>query len=155
MRHLGRLDSGRITSTIKGDAMQVTINASTYELTREGIEGDLATRTPEPVTTYWVDVAGRRFPVKQVLSAATGLTNRDFDSGRAQSVLRRLGFDVQSSAPGARGRVPGSTRAFAGVEWGLATSPGGYEEAPLASSICPAARTVSARPSARGRLTRP
>lgn len=110
--------------------MQVTINASTYELTKEGIEVDLASRTPEPVTTYWVDVVGRQFPVKQVLSAATGLANRDFDSGRAQSVLRRLGFDVQSSAPGARGRVPGSTRAFAGVEWGLATSPDGYEEAP-------------------------
>ncbi len=110
--------------------MQVTINASTYELSKEGIEIDLASRTPEPLTTYWVDVAGRRFPVKQVLSAATGLTNRDFDSGRAQSVLRRLGFDIQSSAPGARGRVPDSTRAFAGVEWGLATSPDGYEEAP-------------------------
>lgn len=110
--------------------MQVTINASTYELTKEGIEVVLASRTPEPVTTYWVNVADRRFPVKQVLSAATGLTNRDFDSGRAQSVLRRLGFDVQSSAPGARGRVPGSTRTFAGVEWGLATSPDGYEEAP-------------------------
>ena len=110
--------------------MQFTINRSTHELTRDGVESALSTRTPGAVTTYSVEIGGRRFPVKQVISEATGLTNDEFGSQRAQSILRELGYEVLSTAPGARGRIPQSTRTFAGVSWGLAESEAGYEEAP-------------------------
>lgn len=114
----------------KGDIVQFTINRATYELTRESVESALLARAPGAVSTYSVEVGGRRFPVKQAIAEATGLTNRDFDSQRAQSVLRDLGFVVLSSAPGERGRIPQSTRTFGGVSWGLAESEAGYEEAP-------------------------
>ncbi|QHC68150.1 AAA domain-containing protein [Rathayibacter sp. VKM Ac-2759] len=110
--------------------MRFTIRGTTYELTREQVEVILATTLPDEVSTYFVEVEGRRYPVKQVLAEATDLNKRDFDSGLAQRVLKGLGFEVLSTAPGARGRVPGSTRSFGGVEWGLAESENGYEEAP-------------------------
>ncbi|MDY0914855.1 AAA family ATPase [Rathayibacter festucae] len=110
--------------------MQFTIKGTTYELTREQVEGILATTTPDEVSTYFVEVDSHRYPVKQVIAEASDLSKRDFDSGLAQRVLRGLGFEVLSTAPGARGRVPGSTRSFGGVEWGLAQSENGYEAAP-------------------------
>jgi len=108
----------------------VIIKGKTFDLTKEAVEAAVAGLEPGPATTYTTVVAGRAYPVKQVLAVATGLNHRDFDSGRAQSVLSRLGFEILSSAPGARGRVSGSTRSFAGVEWGLAHSEQGYDEAP-------------------------
>ncbi|KQQ05897.1 MULTISPECIES: AAA family ATPase [unclassified Rathayibacter] len=110
--------------------MQFTIKGTTYELTRQQVEGILATTPPDEVSTYFMEVGGRRYPVKQVLAEATDLSKRDFGSGLAQRVLKGLGFVVLSTVPGARGRIPGSTRSFGGVEWGLAESENGYEEAP-------------------------
>lgn len=110
--------------------MQFTIKGAAYELTRQEVEGILVTTLPDEPSIYFVEVEDRRFPVKQVLAEATGLSKRDFDSGLAQRVLKGLGFEVLSTAPGARGRVPGSTRSFGGVEWGLAESGSGYEQAP-------------------------
>lgn len=130
----------------KGDEVQFTIQGTTYELTREQVESVLASTSPDEVSTYFVEVAGRRYPVKQVLAEATGLSKRDFDSGLAQRVLKGLGFEVLSTAPGARGRVPGSTRSFGGVEWGLAESENGYEEAPSGKLHLPDCAHGVARP---------
>lgn len=109
--------------------MQFTINSTTYELTREQVESTLAGAAPDEVSTYSVEVGGNRFPVKQVISEVTDLHRSEFTSGLAQRVLTGLGFLVLSTAPGARGRISGSTRSFDGVEWGLAASERGYEEA--------------------------
>jgi 5-methylcytosine-specific restriction protein B len=83
--------------------MQFTINGARYDLTREGVESALATLEPESVHIYSVEVDGRRFPVKQVLADVTGLSTTDFDSTRAQRVLRSLGFDVLGSTDAATG----------------------------------------------------
>jgi 5-methylcytosine-specific restriction protein B len=83
--------------------MQFTINGARYDLTREGVESVLATLEPASVHTYSVEVGGRRFPVKQVLADVTGLSTTDFDSTRAQRVLRSLGFDVLGGTDGATG----------------------------------------------------
>lgn len=74
--------------------MEFTIDGTRYDLTRAGVEAGLATREPETVHTYSVEVDGRRFPVKQVLAVATGLSTTDFDSTRAQRILRSLGFQL-------------------------------------------------------------
>lgn len=113
----------------EGDEVQFTINGATYELTREQVESTLARTAPAEVSTYSVEVSGSRFPVKQVISEVTGLQRSEFTSGQAQRVLTGLGFLVLSTAPGAQGRISGSTRSFDGVEWGLAASEHGYEEA--------------------------
>ncbi|WP_445337115.1 McrB family protein [Clavibacter sp. CFBP 8614] len=86
--------------------MEFTINGERYDLTRAGVESVLASLEPEEVRTYFVEVDGRRFPVKQVLAEATGLSAAAFDSGRAQRILRSVGFDVL----GVSGAVTESTR---------------------------------------------
>jgi 5-methylcytosine-specific restriction protein B len=110
--------------------MNVIIKGIAFELTRESVERMLSGQEPSAISTYSAIVGGRPFPVKQILSAATGLGHDEFDSGRAQSILKRLGFDVVSGTPMERRLVPGSDRTFAGIAWGLAESDGGYEEAP-------------------------
>ncbi|MBT1636777.1 AAA family ATPase [Clavibacter michiganensis] len=74
--------------------MVFTINGVRYDLTRAGVEAAVATLEPDAVHTYFIEVEGRRFPVKQVLAEATGLRHRPFDSGHAQRIFRSLGFDV-------------------------------------------------------------
>jgi 5-methylcytosine-specific restriction protein B len=109
--------------------MQFTINRARYDLTREGVESALATLEPESVDTYSVEVEGRRFPVKQVLAVATGLSTEDFGSTRAQRVLRSLGFDVLGGTDAATGpsrlarRVAVSEAASAVLHGGLRRQP--------------------------------
>jgi len=47
---------------------------------------------PEPITSHFVVVAGRRFPPKQVVSEITGLDRADFTTHQARRTLIRLGF---------------------------------------------------------------
>lgn len=87
-----------------------------FDLSAELVEKAVSRLDPEPIHEHYVAVAGRRFPVKQVLAAATGLDRADFTSHQARSVLRRLGLPVyrlgasttSSAAPGARGPHDGA-----------------------------------------------
>lgn len=99
--------------------MKVTINGSVFDITPEDVEMAVAGHPPDTISTYWTVIGGRRFPIKQVLSLVTGLTHARFDSGRAQQVLRRLGFDVLSegstdgAAPAKTGRAERSAISLA------------------------------------------
>lgn len=75
----------RITSRIAGRS---------FELDSSSIERALEDTLPAPIKDHFVVVAGRRFPVKQVVSAVTGLDRADFTTHQARSLLRRLGFTV-------------------------------------------------------------
>jgi hypothetical protein len=53
---------------------------------------------PEPFkgkAKYYVEFRERRYPIKQVLSAATGLPKVSFTTMHAYRVLRELGFEVK------------------------------------------------------------
>ncbi|MCJ1696729.1 AAA family ATPase [Rathayibacter caricis] len=108
--------------------MQFTIDGNPYELTRESVEAALGAVEPAAVTKYSVEALGRRWPVKQVLAVATGLTTKPFDSGKAQRVLAQLGFAVEGELA-ARTPLDSSQRTFDGVNWSLASSEDGYLEA--------------------------
>jgi hypothetical protein len=49
---------------------------------------------PAEIRDHFVEIRGRRYPVKQALGAATGLDLSDFTSQHARSALRRLGLPV-------------------------------------------------------------
>lgn len=91
-----------VSFTLAGQAF--TLSASTI---RAAVSGHVA----DPVHTYWVSIEDREWPVKQVLSLATGLGAHDFQSSSAQRQLKNLGFTVeirvdrntkQASGPSAR-----------------------------------------------------
>lgn len=76
-----------------------------YSLTRGEIVSALSCRTPEDIFEYWVEIDGKEWPVKQVLSLATGLANTGFNSTRAQRLLKKLGFEVKSTVKRKRARA--------------------------------------------------
>lgn len=80
-----------------------------FRLSSADVVDSLAGHHPEQVTTYFVDIAGERWPVKQVLSLALGLERSAFQSQTSRRVLERLGFVVgrdEDTTPTARLRQP-------------------------------------------------
>jgi len=75
--------------------MRFTLDGEPFELTPQLVQSRLDGHAPENVRDYWVEVDGRRWPVKQVISLATGVTKRQrFQSQSSQRWLRNLGFTV-------------------------------------------------------------
>jgi hypothetical protein len=68
-----------------------------YSLSREQVESALQNKTPEPGRRHFVTVHGRRYPVKQALASALGLSRLDFTTQEARDKLTRLGFPVSES----------------------------------------------------------
>lgn len=78
-------ERGSITFTLDGDRR---------ELSRETVIASLEGRVPGNVLTYWVDIGGVRWPVKQVLSLALGVDTKQFQSWDARRRLEALGFEI-------------------------------------------------------------
>ncbi|HEX5267424.1 MAG TPA: hypothetical protein VFW24_11680 [Acidimicrobiales bacterium] len=96
-----------------------------FDLTPSEVEERLVRVDPEPIRDHYAVVAGRRYPVKQVMGAVTGLDRADFTTHQARAVLRRLGFGVyrRSSAsvtpePAAPGPKGGAEAALLGPYMG-------------------------------------
>ncbi|MGE3780122.1 MAG: hypothetical protein AB7F89_23235, partial [Pirellulaceae bacterium] len=54
---------------------------------------------PLAARTHVASVEGERYPVKQVVAAATGLDPLDFNTNQARNWLRQLGFAVERLPP--------------------------------------------------------
>lgn len=79
--------------------MHFTLDGESFELTPELVLRSLEGHAPEDVRTYWVEVDGTRWPVKQVISLATGIANRKrFQSQNSRRLLRNLGFTIGSGS---------------------------------------------------------
>lgn len=75
--------------------MEFTLDGQRFELTPELVRARLNDRVPEDVREYWVEIDGVRWPVKQVISLATGVTNRRrFQSQDSRRWLQNLGFRI-------------------------------------------------------------
>lgn len=79
--------------------MRFTLDGEPFDLTPEFVRSRLDGHIPENVRHYWVDVDGTRWPVKQVISLATGVSDRQrFQSQSSQRWLRNLGFTIGSGS---------------------------------------------------------
>ncbi len=72
--------------------MRVTIDGEQVELDAARGRRELAGRSPEVIRKHWVEIDGVRWPVKQILSLAAGISRPSFISHTAVRHLRRLGF---------------------------------------------------------------
>lgn len=81
--------------------MEFTLDGGRFDLTPELVRARLGDEVPEDVREYWVDIDGVRWPVKQVISLATGVTNRRrFQSQDSRRWLQNLGFRIgQGGSP--------------------------------------------------------
>ncbi|MCC6053905.1 MAG: hypothetical protein LM589_01095 [Thermosphaera sp.] len=78
--------------------MVFTIRGRTFSISREDVERVLEKLDPEPLrgrAKYYIEYRGKRYPIKQVVSAVTGLPRVAFTAMHAYRVLTALGFEVK------------------------------------------------------------
>ncbi len=71
-----------------------TIGGAVFSLTREEVERKLKGINPEVVHQVYVEVNGRKYPVKQALAEVIGLMRSGFTTQDAVRVFRRLSFPL-------------------------------------------------------------
>jgi len=79
-----------------------TIRGRTFSISREDVERVLEKLDPEPLrgrAKYYIEYRGRRYPIKQVISAVTGLPRVAFTAMHAYRILTALGFEVKELSP--------------------------------------------------------
>lgn len=74
--------------------MELTLAGMKFDLNIEDILKKMQGIQPEIIRTHAVNLDGKLYPVKQVLSVATGLSKADFNSHQAHQILRGVGFEV-------------------------------------------------------------
>lgn len=76
--------------------MRIILRGKAYDISRQDIETKLRTISPqvEAKVKYFVEIGGKQFPVKQVLSRVLNLPRAGFASQDAYSILQRLGFEI-------------------------------------------------------------
>jgi hypothetical protein len=75
-----------------------TIRGRTFSISREDVGRVLEKLDPEPLrgrAKYYIEYRGKRYPIKQVVSAVTGLPRVAFTAMHAYRVLTALGFEVK------------------------------------------------------------
>lgn len=75
-------------------SVRVQVAGHVFVLDQEGVSRAVSRIEPGEIRDHFVEIRGRRYPVKQALAAATGLDLSDFTSQHARSALRRLGMPV-------------------------------------------------------------
>jgi len=79
-------------------AISFTLAGQPFELSDDDVRARLASHYPGQINRYWVDIDGVRWPVKQVVACATGLSRSEFQSQSARRLLAKLGFSVGSAS---------------------------------------------------------
>ncbi|TKJ28305.1 hypothetical protein CEE39_10160 [bacterium (candidate division B38) B3_B38] len=72
-----------------------TIGGKTYSVTADDIIKAMNDKEPEAIRNYYVEIANKRYPIKQVLYETLGLIKIAFTSMDAYRVLEKLGFEVK------------------------------------------------------------
>ena len=83
-----------------------TIRGEKFVITRNDVERVLENLDPEPLrgrAKYYIEYKGRAYPIKQVVSAVTGLPRVAFTAMHAYRILTALGFEVKELKPGELG----------------------------------------------------
>jgi hypothetical protein len=97
--------------TVSRLSVHAQVAGHTFDLRQPDVRRAISRAEPGEIRDHYVEVGGRRYPVKQALAIATGLDPSDFTSQHARSVLRRLGLSLGrlSSHPGSHVTPNGQT----------------------------------------------
>jgi 5-methylcytosine-specific restriction protein B len=78
--------------------MEFVIGKRRVELTKERVVEALKGLQSEPFrgrARYYIELEGKKYPVKQVIATVTGLSKESFATEQAVRVLKALGFKVK------------------------------------------------------------
>lgn len=79
----------------KEEPIEFTASGKRMTLTRDQVLRSVKGVVPSSLRTHAVVVEGKRYPVKDVVAAATGLDPLDFNTNQARRWLQQLGFEVE------------------------------------------------------------
>lgn len=103
------------------DHMDVTLDGEHFELTPELVRARLVDQVPGDIHEYWVEVDGVRWPVKQVISLATGVSDRQrSQSQSSRRWLQKLGFSIGGGKAAATAGAAGHRRSV--PPWSLSAA---------------------------------
>jgi hypothetical protein len=71
------------------------LRGKAYDLTKEDVEKGMIGIQPEAIRLYYVEINGKKYPPKQVLSTILGLGKVEFTTMDASTTLRRIGFKIK------------------------------------------------------------
>ena len=71
------------------------LRKNAYEYSKEDFERELIGLEPEIIRQYYVEINGKQFPPKQVISHILKLGKVEFTTMDAANILRRLGFRIK------------------------------------------------------------
>jgi len=77
------------------DPAHVSLGGVIYPLDRKTFEARLAGAQPETIHKYFVEVGGRKFPVKQAISVGLGAPRASFRTDAAIHALTKLGYQTR------------------------------------------------------------
>lgn len=89
--------------------MDFFLNGRTFSVDRETVRARVTAVPADAIRTHWVEIDGRRWPVKQAFRVGTGLIDEYFISHRAVRFFQRLGFrtsEIPVTASSSGGLVP-------------------------------------------------
>ena len=75
-----------------------TIRGRRFDIEKDDIINAVRGVEPEPLTgrrKYYVEINGRKYPIKQVIGLVTGLPRVAFTAMDAYRILTKLGFEVK------------------------------------------------------------
>jgi 5-methylcytosine-specific restriction enzyme B len=74
----------------------VKLHRKEYHLEKEDILTALKGVHPLPSHDFTINIHGKDYPIKQAISAATGLSSEKFSGSEAHEFLRKLGFVIEN-----------------------------------------------------------
>jgi hypothetical protein len=84
--------------SVDSDPTQLRLGGVSYPLDRTAFEARLMKTQPEAIRKYFVEIDGRKFPVKQAVSVGVGAPRASFGTEAAIHALTRLGYKTQETS---------------------------------------------------------
>jgi hypothetical protein len=78
------------------EELQFTIAGNKVQLSKRVVESAMRNVSPDKISRYSVRISNTDYPIKQVVSVATGIPAIAFISTTAYRVLTHLGFSVKT-----------------------------------------------------------
>ena len=82
--------------------VKFVIRGRVYDIRRDDVVKAVEGVEPEPMSgkrKYYVEIGGKRYPIKQVVALVTGLPRIAFTAMDAYRILTKLGFEVKEVGP--------------------------------------------------------
>jgi len=74
--------------------MKFTIRCKSYVVEKKDVVERMKGEKPGDIDKYYVDIGGKKYPIKQVIEVVCGIPLIGFTSMDAYRILEKLGFKI-------------------------------------------------------------